>query len=148
MWRCATDAPRARRSASPSPAPGRRAGLRGQRRLGATVQCADGGPRVAALQLDALVDAQGLGAGPRRGHALDIASGANAPAGTGDDDAAHLAVMRGPRELHAQRFEQGAREGVAHLGPVQRERQHAGVEIGEQVVGSGVANGHGGAGGG
>ena len=64
------------------------------------------------------------------GELLQILAGAEAAAGTGDDDGAHLWVGRFGERL-AQRGVERAVEGVEDLRPVERDREHCARPGGE-----------------
>jgi hypothetical protein len=122
---------------------GGRAGQGGDGGLRHLEQLARGGLLADPLALQAVVQALGLAAGVAAGHALHVAAGAEALAGPGHHDAAHRRLELGPGELLAERAQHVAGEGVARLGAVQRQRQHAAVLAGQKVGGSGVDVGHG-----
>jgi hypothetical protein len=124
--------------------PGRRARQGGEGGLGHVEQLAGGGALVHPLAVDRLVDGGRLAAAVvAAGHALDVAAGAEALAGAGEDDDLDLGVELGGRQLGGQRVVHRPAHGVARLGAVERQGEHARVQVGEQVVGAGVDLAHG-----
>jgi hypothetical protein len=119
-----------------------RAGQGRQRGLGHLEQLAGGGALVHTLAVDGLVDGERAhGAVAAGSHALHVAPGAEALAGAGQHDALHIVVELGRGQLVLQRLVHGPGHGVACLRAVQRQRQHAGVQRGQQILGAGVDGG-------
>jgi len=76
-------------------------------------------------------------------HTLDVAPGAEPFAGPGQHQDLHRRVELGPGQLVGEGRRHGPAHGVAGLGAIERQGQNAGVEVGEQILGSGVDGGHG-----
>ncbi len=117
------------RRRQPEPGTSRRALHRGEHHLGS----ADDEP---ADALEALhpVAAHHAGTGH---HGLDVAAGAERPAGTGDDDGTHSLVGHALGEVIVQRLPHGREQGVAPLGRVEGEEEDGAALLGADRGGVG-----------
>ena len=83
-----------------------------------------------------LDDGLGVGRQPhaRAGHVLDVGAGREVAAGAAEHDDAGAAVTFGRGQRLAKFQHHRHRQRVAHLGPVQRDRQHAAFGVHQQRV--------------
>ncbi len=72
------------------------------------------------------------------GHALDVATGTEPLAGTGEDYALDRRFQFGPGQLLRQRSIHRLAHGVARLRSIERQREHALIQGGEQVESAGI----------
>ena len=68
-------------------------------------------------------------------HLADVGTGAERPAGPGEDDGAHFGIPASGFERIGQRLEQGQIDGVELVGTVESETKHTGAVCAQQRVG-------------